>query len=592
MSGPLTSAMDNHLQRYGTSDAGDDSDTHTRGVDTEETSFWGIVFAETPHPFPNFFARWWRQHHPFIVQFLHDYGSVLVQYLAPFTPGAARRAGYCCAAHDLRRSLDRVDVALPGAESGWSSRWRSRCAGGRGSALPGRIRSVSTAVGGAGVAAVVVLLAAAVSWCSWRRSPPGWPILLGEVAIGSAGLAHYLARDDGHHEAKGRLSAAGGSRPGMPEVALRELRSVLIDVLEGGVRQASALNNWEECAVEGSGGGTDDFFPSEGRTTDAANGPTSQVLADLVGRETQLVAGLRRFVAGVAAKVNGAMAEPEVWGLWWDSRLEGVSEAVRELAIYFEAAGERLEAAIGSSSPPFSASFVASHGDKVAAAAEALSSLRLHYEEILVRLYSCQSNANSIVRDPAKSTEDLWEVLRRGLADARLSTGPLNCDHELWQKAEHLVKCITNDGGRSEADFNPGASTSENQADNSRHLEAGVGWVSLTTPREEGPSVFEGGSGDEGGVTTQQSIPDTGVGVTDVLVGVPSPGRGRPVGELIAASTATPEELVHERFAESKGSQNLMSELRAQLSSAANEEIFCAASSDEEESISIGGGDP
>lgn len=124
----------------------------------------------------------------------------------------------------------------------------------------------------------------------------------------------------------------------------------------------------------------------------------------------------------------------------------------------------RLEAAIGSGSSPFSASCGASHGDEVAAAAEALSSLRLHYEEILVRLYSCQSNANSIVRDPAKSTVDLWEAVRRGLADARLSTGPLSCDHELWQKAGHLVKCNTNDSGHSEADLNLGASTSENHS--------------------------------------------------------------------------------------------------------------------------------
>lgn len=46
--------MDNHLHRYETSDAGSDSGTHTPGdlVDAEETSFWGIVFAEASHPFP------------------------------------------------------------------------------------------------------------------------------------------------------------------------------------------------------------------------------------------------------------------------------------------------------------------------------------------------------------------------------------------------------------------------------------------------------------------------------------------------------------------------------------------------------------
>lgn len=169
----------------------------------------------------------------------------------------------------------------------------------------------------------------------------------------------------------------------------------------------------------------------------------------------------------------------------------------------------------------------------------------------------------------------------------------------------------------------------------------------MATPREEGPRVFEGGSGDEGVGGTLRSIPDTVAGVTDVLVGVPSPGRNRPEGEVGAASTVTSEELVDgcsraqlvgeldsvlrarplpptcEKHlplesqqslaggissdmlggesveqpldvstpptapafpvAESRGSQNLMSELRAQLSLAANEEIFSAASSDDEE---------
>lgn len=167
----------------------------------------------------------------------------------------------------------------------------------------------------------------------------------------------------------------------------------------------------------------------------------------------------------------------------------------------------------------------------------------------------------------------------------------------------------------------------------------------MTTPREEGLGVFEGGSGDEGVVGTQQDIPDTGAGVTDVLVGVPSPARNRPEGGAFGASTATSEEMVDERsraqlvgeldsvlrarplpptcekhlplesqqslgggensdmvgeesvenpldestppavqafpVAEGRG-QNLMSELRAQLSLAANEEIFAAASSDDE----------
>lgn len=183
-------------------------------------------------------------------------------------------------------------------------------------------------------------------------------------------------------------------------------------------------------------------------------------------------------------------------------------------------------------------------------------------------------------------------------------------------------------------------------ADNSRHLEAGVGWVSLTTPREEGPRVFEGGSGDEGVTGTRRTIPGSDAGVTDVLVGVPSPGRNRPEGEIVGASGAASGDMVDDcsraqlvgeldsvlrarplpptcekhlplesqlslrgggdshkvgkesveqpldvsrppaapvfPAAKSRGGQNLVSELRTQLSLAANEEIFSAVSSDDE----------
>lgn len=188
----------------------------------------------------------------------------------------------------------------------------------------------------------------------------------------------------------------------------------------------------------------------------------------------------------------------------------------------------------------------------------------------------------------------------------------------------------------------------ETCADTSRHLEAGVGWVSLTTPREEGPRVFEGGSGDEEAIERLRTKPDAAE-VTNVLVGVPSPGRTRTEGEPGGTSNKIPEALVNERsraqlvgeldsvlrarplpptcekhlplesqhsllgedsgdiveeqsieqpmrmsttssmlpVAEGRGSQNLMSELREQLSIAANEEIYAAASSDNEEENNV-----
>ncbi|CAM9515573.1 unnamed protein product [Ectocarpus sp. 12 AP-2014] len=722
MSGSASTAMDDHLQRFGTgNENGNDSDDSSSAGQREEssshqsagavaglaeTSFWSTVFADTSRPVPNtVLGRWWHEQQPIVTRFVHDYGAVLVRFLTPFTPRAARRAGYCCGCRALLRSLDRIDLELPGGEGGWSSRWRSRrCdCGDRRTALTEGISSVCAAVGGAGVAAVIIMVAAAVSWCSWRRSSPSWLLLLGEVAIGSAGVAHYLARDDGHAEAKvleahlvalerslspffhgvhacmrmvkcsqtlsfglqlsvpmppvarmeGRLPATGsGGLPGRAEVALRDLRSVVMDVLEGGMEQVNVLQLKERC------GDTDSFLESGGQASDSGGRQSMQSLADLAGTERRLVVDLRRFLAIVAARVEGVMVEPETWGFWWDSQLVDVSEALAEVARYFEAASGKLETAIGCGGLPFSPSGSTSASGEMTAAAEAISSLRLHYEEIVVRLYSCQSNASSLLRGPSKSAADAWEALRQGLAEARLSTGPLNCDQNLWQKAEDLVETMAKEVDETGAALESGKSPSSvnNNPDPSRHLEAGTGWVSLASPKEEGPRVFEGGGGDHPNKDDASSTPDTGI--TDVHVGVPSPVRSRYERQEGAASRPTPEEtvgedsrellvseldsvlrarplpptcekrlpLVSQQSIDSEdgsdtpeeqsterplgvatpptgsalpiGSQNLMSELRAQLSGAMNEEFFssdrlpCPVTSEAEEGSVVEGDRP
>lgn len=210
--------------------------------------------------------------------------------------------------------------------------------------------------------------------------------------MGSAGLAHYLAREDGYEEAKllearlvalerslgpffravhacmrmircsqtlsfglrlsvpmppvarmeGRLAAVEtSSRQGQPKFALRELRTVLMDVLDGGLGQIKALQTLKECAETEKSGEAAGSSESESQTSGAGNSRTPQVLVDLVGRESQLVADLHRFIAGLATKINGVATEPEAWGLWWDSELQEVSEGVRKLAKFFEAAGDR-----------------------------------------------------------------------------------------------------------------------------------------------------------------------------------------------------------------------------------------------------------
>lgn len=205
-------------------------------------------------------------------------------------------------------------------------------------------------------------------------------------------MAHFFAREDGHQEAKlleshlvalehslgpffravhacvrmvrcsqtlsfglrlsvpmppvarmeGRLPTTGASRRlGQPEMALRDLRAVLMDVLEGGVAQSNAFQPEEGFAGTAKDHDTGVVSKSEGQTFDFGNERTAQFLSDLTGKEKLLAATLRRFVAGVAARVDEAMTGPEVCGLWWDSQLADVSKAVKESAEYFKAAGHR-----------------------------------------------------------------------------------------------------------------------------------------------------------------------------------------------------------------------------------------------------------
>lgn len=206
-------------------------------------------------------------------------------------------------------------------------------------------------------------------------------------------MAHYLAREDGHQEAKlleshlaalerslgpffrgvrscirmvkcsqtlsfglrlsvpmppvarmeSRLHDSGNSTGrGQPDMALRELRSVLMDVLTGGARQVNAYQSTERRAGAAEDGDSGGDSEREGQSSDPSScQDLQQSLVDLIGMEKQLVVNLRRFVADVAARVERAMAGPEVWGLWWNSHLEDVSKAVEKSARYFEAAGDR-----------------------------------------------------------------------------------------------------------------------------------------------------------------------------------------------------------------------------------------------------------
>lgn len=206
-----------------------------------------------------------------------------------------------------------------------------------------------------------------------------------EVAFGSTGAAYYLAREDGLEEAKqleanltalerslgpffrgvqacmrmvrcsqtlsfglrlsvpmppvarmeGRLS---GSGPVREEVALRELRSVIMDVLQGGTELINTFQS-ETTAVDGD---TRDLAEGGVQASDSTgNCQTAQLLGDLARAEKQLIDDFRRFLAKAATRIDGGMKEPGVWGLWWESQVADVSEAVMDLVTYFEAGAQR-----------------------------------------------------------------------------------------------------------------------------------------------------------------------------------------------------------------------------------------------------------
>lgn len=112
---------------------------------------------------------------------------------------------------------------------------------------------------------------------------------------------------------------------------------------------------------------------------------------------------------------------------------------------------KRLEVTMGSGCAPFSTLHGSSpHGD-IPAVAESLSALRLHFEETVVRLYSCQRSVSTILRDPAASSEEAWEGVRHELADALESTRTGGTDEELWRKAEQLVDSKTKGNSSREA---------------------------------------------------------------------------------------------------------------------------------------------
>lgn len=99
----------------------------------------------------------------------------------------------------------------------------------------------------------------------------------------------------------------------------------------------------------------------------------------------------------------------------------------------------RLETAIGYGSPLFTSSEGASDSRDTPAVAEAVSALRLRYEEIVVRLYICQNRVHTVLRDPACGTKGTWKGIKEALGDAMESMRTKG-DEDLWWRAESLIR--------------------------------------------------------------------------------------------------------------------------------------------------------
>lgn len=122
----------------------------------------------------------------------------------------------------------------------------------------------------------------------------------------------------------------------------------------------------------------------------------------------------------------------------------------------------RLEVMIGPSQTVFPTFHEPVSRRDIEATAEALSALRLHYEEVLVCLYFCQRNVSFMMRDPARRNEDGWNAVRERLAQARaaIESPDRVSESELWERLENLVERSDHDNVQGETDLNPGASSS------------------------------------------------------------------------------------------------------------------------------------
>lgn len=136
-----------------------------------------------------------------------------------------------------------------------------------------------------------------------------------------------------------RLSPGGdASEPARAKVALRELRIILVDILEGGVQQVKSS---QRAAATFQDDELDRVLPTQEQVDRSDASLARQLLDGIAATEEELATDIRQFISAVAARVCDTVADSDVGGAWWESRLSGTSDAVQELADYFEAAARR-----------------------------------------------------------------------------------------------------------------------------------------------------------------------------------------------------------------------------------------------------------
>ncbi|CAM9213670.1 unnamed protein product [Choristocarpus tenellus] len=421
-------------------------------------------------------------------------------------------------------------------------------------------------------------------WCGWRRLPPVWGILTVEIVCGSVFIAQRLARDAGHRDARmmearveclehsleplfrnisscmrmvrcaqalsfglrlsipmppisrmeARFEGAGdlGSSTGP---AVRELRTSLADVLQGAIEQTTyAIYVAAACRWPYGNQYTDVWDAGD---TERKCYTEPQMLAQLSKLEIQLPKILRDYVFMVAVSLDRA---PTCWemGVRFESERDSILESLEHLGQLFRAAAERLVVVMGADYCGFPIRDITSPSNNVTAVGSTLYGLRLGIEEVLVRLFLCQSKLHMAMNISSGNAGYDWQPLlqeftlaQSALTDARLDA--------MWTNMQRTIEILAqaNTDGLGPTGVQSSDMETPPVSGPGEHVDAGVMQTASVGPRTCGPDIYEGGKADDN--LEGRINPAVDRNITDILVAVAAPDRAEQMVHESTCSTPT-----------------------------------------------------